>query len=275
MKKTIIVPVDFSAASVNAVNYAADFALAINAGINLVHICSLPAVSEFPVGAEAFGNLINDAAEKIEQLKLGLQHKTSGKILIDTEVLQGTIITQLKEYCHNIQPALVIIGTHESTTLERIVFGSTTLSAISHLKYPLLVIPCGTRFTGIHKIGLACDLQQADLAEQVEEITYLFNEFHPQLHILHVSTKKHGMLSKEEIKMTESLRTLLKEENPVFHFIQDENIESSLITFSEKNNLDLLIVIPKKHGLLNSLLSKSYSKEIILTTHVPVMSIHE
>ncbi|MEO5592966.1 MAG: universal stress protein, partial [Chitinophagaceae bacterium] len=122
---------------------------------------------------------------------------------------------------------------------------------------------------------LACDLQQADLAEQVEEITYLFNEFHPQLHILHVSTKKHGMLSKEEIKMTESLRTLLKEENPVFHFIQDENIESSLITFSEKNNLDLLIVIPKKHGLLNSLLSKSYSKEIILTTHVPVMSIHE
>jgi nucleotide-binding universal stress UspA family protein len=47
--RTIIAPTDFSAVSLNAVNYAADLAVAINAELILLHVVQIPiTVSEIP-----------------------------------------------------------------------------------------------------------------------------------------------------------------------------------------------------------------------------------
>jgi nucleotide-binding universal stress UspA family protein len=275
MKKTIVVPVDFSGASVNAANYAIDFAMAINAAVALVHVCELDLISEVPISAETIAHLLKDAEEKIGKLKEALDHKTGKKITIYTEVRQGTTVTQIKEYCQDIQPAIVIMGAHGTTAAERFFFGSNTLSAVRNLAWPLIIVPAGTRFTGITRIGLACDLQQAPLAVHAAEIKFLYNEFHPQLHVLHVTEKKHGMLDDNEIKEAEWVKEILKDTRPVFHFMQNENIEDAINEFSEKNNLSLLIVIPRVHGLLNRLFHKSHSKKMVLQAHIPVMSIHE
>ena len=40
--KTIIAPTDFSPISLNAVNYAADMAVSINADLSLLYVCLLP-----------------------------------------------------------------------------------------------------------------------------------------------------------------------------------------------------------------------------------------
>ena len=48
--KTIIVPTDYSPAATNAVNYAADMALAIKADLLLVHVYQIPvAVGDMPL----------------------------------------------------------------------------------------------------------------------------------------------------------------------------------------------------------------------------------
>ncbi len=56
--------------------------------------------------------------------------------------------------------------------------------------------------------------------------------------------------------------------------MQNENIEEAIRQFSEENKLDLLIIIPKKHGLFNRLLHESHSKQMVVNTHIPVMSVH-
>jgi len=275
MKKTILVPVDFSGAALNAANYALDFATAINASITLVHVCEFNIVSEVPVSAETITHLMKEAEENMEKLKKGLDHKAGGKTDIYTEIREGNIIYQLKECCRKKEPAMVILGVHAAGTAKRILFGSTTLSAMKTLAWPLIIVPNGTRFTGIGKIGLACDLQNVHLTVHLKEIKFLLNEFHPQLHVLHITAKKHGLLSDTEIKETERLKEILKDARPVFHFMQNENIEEAINDFSENNNLNLLIVIPKTHGLFKGLFQKSRSKEVVLHSHIPVMSIHE
>ena len=47
--KTIIAPTDFSAVSLNAMNYAADLAVAIDAKLLLVNIVPLPVTSSVEV----------------------------------------------------------------------------------------------------------------------------------------------------------------------------------------------------------------------------------
>jgi nucleotide-binding universal stress UspA family protein len=61
---------------------------------------------------------------------------------------------------------------------------------------------------------------------------------------------------------------------PKYHFITSENIDEGIIDFAETNNIDLLIVLPKRHTLLDKLLHKSLTTQLVLHSHVPVMAFH-
>lgn len=61
----------------------------------------------------------------------------------------------------------------------------------------------------------------------------------------------------------------------VYHFLNNKDVEEGLTGFAEKNNLDLLIIVPKKHNIFDKLFHKSHTKKLMLETHVPVMSVHE
>jgi nucleotide-binding universal stress UspA family protein len=62
--------------------------------------------------------------------------------------------------------------------------------------------------------------------------------------------------------------------NPQYHFITNENTDEGIIEFAEKNNIDLLVVLPKRHDLLTKLLNRSHTKQLVLHSHVPVMALH-
>ena len=47
------------------------------------------------------------------------------------------------------------------------------------------------------------------------------------------------------------------------------------VEYVEENNIDLLITIPKKHKLLDSLFKHSSTKQLVTQSHVPVMCVHE
>ncbi len=195
----MVVPVDFSDASVNAANYAADFAIATGAEMALIHVCQFWVSTEIPAGGQFYGQLLEDANKNIAVLKEDLLNRANHKINIVIQVSVGNIIAQVKEYCETFAHAIVVMGAQETTATERIFFGSNTLTAMRSLSFPLIIVPDGTRFTGIAVAGLACDFLDAANTVRASELKLLFSQFHPQLNILHVATKKHGMLSAEEV----------------------------------------------------------------------------
>jgi hypothetical protein len=71
------------------------------------------------------------------------------------------------------------------------------------------------------------------------------------------------------------LHSLLEEVRPHYHFITNADIEEGINGFAEKNNLDLVIAIPKKHKLLDGIFKPSSTKQLIFQSHIPVMCVHE
>ena len=71
------------------------------------------------------------------------------------------------------------------------------------------------------------------------------------------------------------LHSLLEDLNPHYHFIDHVDIEEGINDFVETNGIDLLITIPKKHKLLDSLFKNSSTKQLVTQSHVPVMCVHE
>jgi nucleotide-binding universal stress UspA family protein len=274
--KTIIVPTDFSPAATSAVHYAADMALAINADILLLHVYNIPiAIGDVPVALLSVDELKEVAENNINRLKKSLEHVISPNVKIYAEARLGDTIDELEEACNTVQPFAIVMGTTGSSSVERTIFGSNTLSAIKQLTYPVICVPKGKEYgKGIHKIGLACDFKEVLETVPITTIKDFVKEFHGQLFVLNVNYEDNEVNSATPEQST-LLHEALEELQPEYHFIARKDLESGINDFAEKNNLDVVIAIPKKHKLLEGLFKKSATKQLVFESHVPVMCVHE
>lgn len=274
--KTIIVSTDFSPAALNATNYAADMALAINANIFLFHVYQLPlSVSDTPIVLLSVDEMREAAENKLAQLKKDLEHITSGALEIKTEARLGSLVDELEDCCKTLQPFTVVMGTRGHSAVERSLFGSNTLKVIKHLSWPIICVPVGKEYgTGIKKIGLACDFREVKETMPVPVIRTLVKEFQAELHVLNVDHDNQHFKADTPLQ-SGFLHTAFEQLNPQYHYIEHKDIEDGINEFTETNNLDIVITIPKKHKLLEGLFKKSSTKQLVFQSNVPVMCLHE
>jgi nucleotide-binding universal stress UspA family protein len=273
--KKIIVPTDFSPAALNAVNYAADMALAIHAEIHLLHIYQIPiSVTETPLVFISVEELKDNAEKKLAKLKKDLEHITSGKLGIQTESRLGDLTDELENYCNAAQPFVVVMGTRGHSAVEKVLFGSNALSVIRHLTWPVICVPIGKEYgAGIKRVGLACDFREILETTPVSMIKTFVKELKADLHVLNVDPENNHSKGDTQAQVI-LLQTALEDINPKYHFIQHKDVEDGVNEFAEVNNLDMIIAIPKKHKLLEGLFRKSSTKQLVFESHVPVMCVH-
>ena len=270
---TIIVAVDFSEASLNAAAYAADLALAAHQQLLLLHIVILePSYGEVMLNVNT-NELIKDATDELEQLKTRLLHKAGIGLCINTEVKLGSFFTELKACCETIKPYAVIMGSQGTTAVERMVFGGHTVYAMQHLMWPLITVPPVVKGAVIKKIGLACDFDNMIYKTPVDDLKKLVRDFHASLHVINVGSKDE--FNPDVVFEYGLLKERLENLNPEFHFLTHKDASRSLMDFAVEHKLDLLIVLPKRYNLLETLTHKSHTKQLVLKAQVPVMALHQ
>jgi nucleotide-binding universal stress UspA family protein len=273
--RTILVPTDFSAIATNALHYAIEMANTIKANLMLLHVYQVPvSYTDAPIVMVSVNELRHAAEKRMEQLKEMVRKIVLPEQKIYTETRLGNITDELESICEKIKPFAVVMGTKGASAFERVVFGSNTLSAIRHLHVPVICVPPGKTFgKGIKKIGFACDCKEVVATTPTRIIRDLVKNFDAELHVLNVNTD--GKREEEKPEQTVLLETLLSDLHPEYHFLEHTDIEDAINEFAEKNNLDLVISIPKQHKLVEKIFRKSSTRQLVYESHVPVMCIHE
>src|ERR1700759_5606022 len=82
-------PADFSGISLNAVNYAADMAMALNANLLVLHAIELPINANELYGEPDAAEI--EAGQKLNDLKENLVQKINNKVLVQTKQVVGLI----------------------------------------------------------------------------------------------------------------------------------------------------------------------------------------
>jgi nucleotide-binding universal stress UspA family protein len=276
--KTIIVPTDFSPVAMNALRYALDMARAIDARIILLNTYQVPvSYSDAPVSPVTTISIddIKIASEqRLADLNQEVARISGGSAKVNTEARLGNTVDTLEEMCSSLKPFAVVMGSHGSTGIERMIMGSTTLSVIRNLRHPVIVVPPGTSYKEIKKIGLACDFKDVVETIPVDYIKAIVNEFDAELYVLNVNPEGETYDANTPLESA-WLDSLLGDIKPNYYFLQRDDIVEGINEFSEKHNLDVVIVIPKKHNLLEKIFHKSRSKELVRNAHIPIVSIHE
>ncbi|MEX6689871.1 universal stress protein [Danxiaibacter flavus] len=273
--KTIIALTDFSANSLNAVNYAADMASLIRARVTIMYVIPVPmSGSEVPAPADKLQDLENEAQVELNAVKEKVMARTNEPIIVHTEIKFGNLLPELKEYCATTKPFAVVMGEESAGAVERLLLGGSAVIAMREIYWPLILVPFNAHFEGIRKIALACDLKKVFETVHVAAIKAFVREFDAELYVLNISDGGQNAFDGDAVSESMMLQKMLSDLNPKYYFVSSKDVDNTIQKFVVDHDMDMLMIIPKKHLFPSTLFSPRHSKKLLLEAEVPIISIH-
>jgi nucleotide-binding universal stress UspA family protein/mono/diheme cytochrome c family protein len=137
----ILVPLDFSANSTRALDYAIGIARRFDAAIHLVHVCEVPsmATGSMDAYAIAYNDWSQRLADEAEAHLAEIVARIKG-VRTSTEVLLGHPAPVIVEAAATNQADLIVMGTHGHGALMHAVMGSVAERVVRAAPCPVLTV---------------------------------------------------------------------------------------------------------------------------------------
>ncbi|HEY0031026.1 MAG TPA: universal stress protein [Bacteroidia bacterium] len=270
MIQTILVPTDFSEASVNASEYAVKLAKEINAKVVLLHVyhVPVPVSPEVPVMAISPDELQKQNEDQLREAAVYLKGQSG--VEVDYIARMGFAVDEILEEEKNVN--LIVMGMKGAGRLSEVLMGSITTAAIRKVKTPVLVIPENTKYKKPEKIVFACDYDPRTNVHTIDTVKTLIKALGSRIYVLNVK-KKEKSISVEEAATGVNLENELSDIDHVYYFSQKKDPVEGIGEFVEEKQADMVIVIPHHYNLVEGLFHKSISKKMAFHTHVPLLAL--
>jgi nucleotide-binding universal stress UspA family protein len=141
--KTLLVSVDFSAATRAVIATAVELAKASDAQVILHHSLTPPIVTtEFGIGAEMVQETIEIAEKGARHQLQHLEDELTAKGLVVTRVLTaGPAAGQILELAARKKADMIVLGSHGHTAFYDLIVGGTTHAVLRKAPCPVLIVP--------------------------------------------------------------------------------------------------------------------------------------
>ena len=101
---------------------------------------------------------------------------------------------------------------------------------------------------------------------QHQMIKTFAEELNAKLHVIHVKTDNRAY---ERPDKTAS------ELNAACHIVRDQEFVHGVQTYAIQNNIDLMIILPHRHSLMERLFFRTHTAELVQKLPIPIMCIAE
>lgn len=278
--KTILVPVDFSETAYNAAVYAVQLAKQVAANkVVLYHAYELPVVADGGLAIPlmvSVDDVKRNSTEALHNLLEKLKQQFDYfPFTIETYNSYNAVITGITETAKQLHADLIVMGITGGNAVEEVLVGSNTIDVAKHTKIPVIIIPPKAVFNPVRNVLLSCNLEQIYDTTPVDLITRFLDNTKATLQILHVEPDPTVSDFSGTYFESVPLNTFFEGYEPKYHFIHNTNFVEGVNEFADSNSIDILIVVPQKHGLFDSLFNKSHTKMLAFHSHVPVLIAHE
>lgn len=135
----IVVPVDFSKITTQLVEYSCSIAEKLEATVHFVHVAEINQGHDMLLGSSMFGDIKDKIIAADEGKMANLIEDNGNRCKGCTgKVLTGDIVEAIIDYAENEKADLIIISTHGSKGLEKILLGSVTERVVKRAPCPTL-----------------------------------------------------------------------------------------------------------------------------------------
>jgi nucleotide-binding universal stress UspA family protein len=272
MKPTkILVPTDFSLCATNALRAAIYLGRRTGASLTIFHAIESAVYNE---AAEAFFDADRDDKEKAAAAfeKLQKEMPELKDVTYETVTNYGSVPGEVASLAGSINADLVVMGTMGASGINEVLIGSNAYNVMKSLEIPVLVVPNNYEIDEITSIVLAGDYKPIDPA-LLNPVKMMAELKGADIHIVHIADDQH--LGEEEMMEARKINRHLKDYHHHYHLIENDDIETGLQDYCDKNHIDLLAMIPRKHNLFDRIFDGGETKNMLFHAKIPLLAIPE
>ena len=287
---SILVPVDLSPASENALAFACQLSHKLNASIDVIYVMDSIFQGSRPSHSGFLSAYRNTMQEELNQFVQTVFEKHTNpcppaRIItakpgksqdLDGHELQTKIVFGFAEdaICESSNETdLIVMGTTGRGNLSRQLFGSVSIAVSKNANSPVLLVPPQASFSDFKEIVYASNFES--LQEDVIRDTIEFaNRFDSRIHFVHVGTHENQLANLGD-RLRETLGRVSKTDKPfIFKGVEGDDVVELLHEYAFVNRADLFIFVTHQRSFWESILHKSMSKEMLLHASAPVLVFH-
>jgi nucleotide-binding universal stress UspA family protein len=272
--KTIIVPVDFSIHSENALKVAATLALEHKATIIAVHMMGL---------SDAI--LTKSSVTDMEGMFYVQLTKKRFEEFLDKEFLDGikvlqivknyTVFSELDEVARERNADLIVMGSHGNSGLSELFIGSNTEKVVRTSETPVLVIKDDKAFK-VQKAIFACDFKKESI-QAFSKTMRLFDLLAIKPDFVYINLGGECFLSTSEIDnriadFIAHVKGIVLNPNDITVYA-DYTVESGVFNYATKTKADLIALPTHGRRGMAHFFSGSIGEDIVNHSKLPVLTV--
>lgn len=272
----ILVPVDFSNCSKNALRIAIGMAKDFGAKIHMVNAVHVHTPHPDLVGGSLvdsimldYENQVQDSFEELEHEIIELQdvpHEADRFISYLTDAIYTESETK------NID--LIVMGTRDKHDSIEHLIGTRSTDIIETSKVPVIVIPENVHSFHPKQIGFASDMAEIKNITRLQLVSDLATHYGAEILIFSIVDDPDKVTAADH-RHIEEICKRFQPNTCSARMVQSESVTKGIVNFSKSHDLDLLAMIPRKHSFFQRLFKKSVTKNIAIDIHIPLLSFHE
>lgn len=268
--KTILFPTDFSENADNAMHYALEFALKLNAQFVLLNVCLLPygvaaRIEDAVQSVEAFYD--ENLQKLVRKIKQDERYKD---LTIKGKTVTGGIVNSILEAAEKYKADLIVMGTKGTSGIAKMFFGSNTAEVLREATTPVLVVPGAAAYKKFDKLIFAIDYREDDL-DVLLELKALSDLFDINIETVHIAPKD----SLQEQILHRGMVQLIDDKVPALftdhHLLFHKSFFKEMESFLNSHPNALLAMAHYKKPFLDALVGKSITEDMAYHAKMPLL----
>ena len=243
----ILVPIDFSKTSLNAMSYSIKLFGASELEITVLHACEM---SSNAFHMKSMDSILEKEARREMETLIKKVYDEKPDIVLKTKIMKGDAVSVITSLGNSGAYDFIVMGTKGASGLKEVFIGSVAGSVISKTQAPVLIVPDNYLYRPLNEIVFAISgipLSSASVVEPLRKLAML----HPcKVNVLHVTEGK-------KLDLEEVLSTIEDLDPSVVYAFGAGNINESLNDYLTKGDAELLCLIRSKKDFFSRILDDS------------------
>lgn len=264
----ILIPIDFSDNSINALKYAINIANRFNSNIILLHCFEFK--ESIDIWADFESRIRREANEELAKIRKQFQSSLFRDTSLEVRVVEGNTVDNILKIASVNRVDMIVMGTQGASGFKQLFLGSNTTAVLKKAKIPVLVIPNNFTYRPIKEIAFAIDSKKIDRTETIQILKNMAISY--KAHI----TAYHLIELLENVGGDLDLPLYLK--SIPYEIIQTtdwKEVNGKINQYVAKSNADLLCMIHHKRSFLENIFHSSATEKEAFNSPVPLLVLQD
>ncbi len=271
--KLILVPIDFSSDSINALEHAIIIANKTGAKLRMIHI-SKGKKQDVPLYFKEFSNKEQYSPEIFFKILIE-KYKNKIKVPFDYKLREGKVYKEITNQAKYDDTDLIVMGSHGVSGFEAFWIGSNAYKVVSNAECNVMTIRNGFLRIGINKIVMPIDISK-ETRKKLKATTKLAQICNATIHVVTVrETDRPKIIARLEQYSQQVYEYLdSKSINYIKKDLYGKNITDITIDYAKEINAELITIMTEQTENTANIWLGKYAQQMVNNSPIPVLCVH-